>query len=276
MNDLEKVEALDDAISLPAVQNGKVVTVPIGLLSQPAKEAAENANAVAEHAAEAANNATEAAILANKAAEEAQNISSEFESKLEKEISDRQIADTENKNLIEGDPETVKNNIRNPFTYLGNFDTWSEAQIELDKLHSEAVDNTKIGEFRLLLNGRNIIVHNYVQNWATGVFTQTVKGLIQWNTESQTMDQSLNINTYERCYNEGTGWTTWEEGTAKIELAQELSTEEGSENKAISQKAVSEVLIPLQNIGTFVELVYTEAVEGKVMSATGTELTGTN
>lgn len=76
VNDLEKVETLDDAISLPAVQNGNVVTVPIGLLSQPAKEAAENANAVAEHAAEEANNATEAAILAKTAAEEAKSAAS--------------------------------------------------------------------------------------------------------------------------------------------------------------------------------------------------------
>lgn len=76
VNDLEKVEALDDAISLPAVQNGKVVTVPIGLLAKPAKEAAENANAVAEHAAEEANNATEAAILAKTAAEEAKSAAS--------------------------------------------------------------------------------------------------------------------------------------------------------------------------------------------------------
>ncbi len=247
VNDLEKVEALDDAISLPAVQNGKVVTVPIGLLSQPAKEAAENANAVAEHAAEEANNATEAAILAKTAAEEAQSVSSVFESELEKEISDRQIADTENKNLIEGDPETVKNNIRNPFTYLGNFDTWTEIQAELDKLHSQGEDNTKVGEFRMQLNNRNLIVRNFVQNWATGVFTQTVQGSIQWNTETQTMDQSLNINTYERHYNEGTGWTTWEEGTARIELAQELSTEDGSENKAISQKAVGEAVDEINN-----------------------------
>ena len=244
VNDLEKVEALDDAISLPAVQNGNVVTVPIGLLSQPAKEAAENANAVAEHAAEAANNATEAAILAKTAAEEAQSASSELESKLETEISNRQIADTENKNLIEGDPETVKNNIRNPFTYLGNFDTWTEIQAELDKLHSQGEDNTKVGEFRMQLNNRNLIVRNFIQNWVTGVFTQTIKGPIQWNTETQTMDQSLNIKTYERQYN-GTGWTTWEEGTAKIELAQELSTEEGSENKAISQKVVSDSFFEL-------------------------------
>lgn len=154
------------------------------------------------------------------------------------------------KKLIEGDKATVSNNNRNAFVWLGNFETWAEAQGEIDKLHAIGEDNTKVGEFRLLLNGRNLIVYNYVQNWATGVFTQTVKGSIQWNTESQTMDQSLNINTYERSYNEGTGWTTWEEGTAKIELAQELSTEEGSENKAISQKTVSEAInniyIPLE------------------------------
>ena len=254
VNDLEKVEALDDAISLPAVQNGNVVTVPISLLASPAIEAAqnansaaENANAAAEHAEEEANKAAEATVLANKAAEEAQSASSELESKLETEISNRQIADTENKNLIEGDPETVKNNIRNPFTYLGNFDTWTEIQAELDKLHSQGEDNTKVGEFRMQLNNRNLIVRNFVQNWATGVFTQTVQGSVRWNAETQTMDQSLNINTYERRYNEGTGWTTWEEGTAKIELAQELSTESGSENKAISQKAVSTSIYDLQN-----------------------------
>ena len=247
VNDLEKVETLDDATSLPATQNGKVVTVPISLLAKPAIDAAANADAAAEHAEEEANKATEAAVLAKKAAEEAQSVSSVFESKLEKEISDRQIADTENKNLIEGDPETVKNNIRNPFTYLGNFDTWTEIQAELDKLHSQGEDNTKVGEFRLLLNGRNLIVRNFVQNWATGVFTQTVQGSIQWNVETQTMDQSLNIKTYERRYNEGTGWTTWEEGTANIELAQELSTDEGSEKKAISQKAVSEAVDEINN-----------------------------
>lgn len=146
------------------------------------------------------------------------------------------------KKLIEGDKTTVTNNNRNAFVWLGNFETWAEAQAEIDKLHATGEDNTKVGEFRLLLNGRNLIVRNFVQNWATGVFTQTVQGSIQWNVETQTMDQSLNIKTYERRYNEGTGWTTWEEGTAKIELAQELSTEEGSENKAISQKAVSEVI----------------------------------
>lgn len=247
VNDLEKVETLDDATSLPATQNSKVVTVPINLLAKPAIDAAANADAAAEHAKEEAKKATEAATLANKAAEEAQNISSEFESKLEKEISDRQIADTENKNLIEGDPGTVKNNIRNSFTYLGNFNTWTETQVELDKLHSQGEDYTKVGEFRMQLNNRNIIVRNFVQNWATGVFTQTVQGSIQWNVETQTMDQSLNIKTYERRYNEGTGWTTWKEGTAKIELAQELSTEEGSENKAISQKTVSEAVDFINN-----------------------------
>ena len=146
------------------------------------------------------------------------------------------------KKLIEGDKATVTNNNRNAFVWLGNFETWAEAQTEIDKLHATGEDNTKVGEFRLLLNGRNLIVRNFVQNWATGVFTQTVQGSIQWNVETQTMDQSLNIKTYERRYNEGTVWTTWEEGTAKIELAQVLSTEEGSEKKAISQKAVSEAI----------------------------------
>lgn len=72
VNDLEKVETLDDATSLPATQNGKVVTVPISLLAKPAIDAAANADAAAEHAEEEANKATEAAISANTAAEEAQ------------------------------------------------------------------------------------------------------------------------------------------------------------------------------------------------------------
>ena len=147
------------------------------------------------------------------------------------------------KKLIEGDKATVTNNNRNAFVWLGNFETWAEAQTEIDKLHATGEDNTKVGEFRLLLNGRNLIVRNFVQNWATGVFTQTIQGSIQWNVETQTMDQSLKIKTYERRYNEGTGWTTWEEGAAKIELAQGLSTEEGSENNAISQKAVSYAIL---------------------------------
>lgn len=150
------------------------------------------------------------------------------------------------KKQIEGDKATVTNNNRNAFVWLGNFETWAEAQTEIDKLHATGEDNTKVGEFRLLLNGRNLIVRNFVQNWATGIFTQTVQGSIQWNVETQTMDQSLNIKTYERQYN-GTQWTTWEEGTAKIELAQELSTEEGSEKKAISQKAVSEAVDFINN-----------------------------
>lgn len=144
------------------------------------------------------------------------------------------------KKLIEGDKATVSNNNRNAFVWLGNFETWVEAQTEIDKLHATGEDNTKVGEFRLLLNGRNLIVHNYVQSWETGIFTQTIQGSILWNAETQTMDQSLNIKTYERQYN-GTEWTIWEEVTAKIELAQELSTDEGSENKAISQKAVSQI-----------------------------------
>lgn len=109
------------------------------------------------------------------------------------------------KKLIEGDKATVTNNNRNAFVWLGNFETWAEAQTEIDKLHATGEDNTKVGEFRLLLNGRNLIVRNFVQDWPTGVFTQTVQGSIQWNAETQTMDQSLNIKTYERCYNEGTG-----------------------------------------------------------------------
>lgn len=113
------------------------------------------------------------------------------------------------KKLIEGDKSTVTNNNRNAFVWLGNFETWDEAQVEIDKLHSTGEDNTKVGEFRLLLNGRNLIVYNYVQNWATGVFTQIVKGSIKWDEGSQTMDQSLSIHEYERIYNEGNGWGEW-------------------------------------------------------------------
>lgn len=154
-------------------------------------------------------------------------------------------------NALKGEPSAVSNNIRNAFIYLGDFATWAEAQTELDKLRSKGIDYTKIGSFRMLLNGRNVEVHNWVQNWTSSIFTQTVQGSIKWDAESQTMNQSLNINIYERRYTEGTGWTTWQEDTAKIGLAQELSTEEGSENKAIFQKAVSEALNPLQKIGTF-------------------------
>ncbi len=246
-------------------------------------------------------------------------------------------------NLLRGEAASISDNIRSPYTFIGNFATWTEVQTELDKLHNSdgGADNKVIGEFRVLLDGRNLLVRNWVQNWATGVFTQTVEGSVRWNGE--TMEQSLQIATYERRYNEGGGWGEWKSvetsggnmildwktdaattrkqvpqderkagmmisyrnasgewineqyvgmsfddtswaadanwqqiGASAIELAQELSTEEGSENKAISQKAVSEVLFPLQNLGTFIELVYTEVVDGKVMSATGAELTGTD
>lgn len=141
---------------------------------------------------------------------------------------------------LRGEPSAVTDNVRNPYTYLGSFKTWTEVQAELDKLHNSGIeaDNTKIGEFRVLLDGRNLLVRNWVQNWSTGVFTQTVEGSIRWNGE--TMEQSLQTNTYERRYNEDTGWTTWEEGTAKIELAQELGD---SNDKILSQKVVTDEIL---------------------------------
>lgn len=213
-------------------------------------------------------------------------------------------------NLLRGEPDSITNNIRSPYTFIGNFATWAEVQTELDKLHNSdgGADNKVIGEFRVQLDGRNLLVRSWVQNWATGVFTQTVEGSVRWNGE--TMEQSLQIATYERTYNGGSGWGEWKSvetscgnmildwktdaattrkqvpqderkagmmisyrnasgewineqyvgmsfddtswatdanwqqiGASAIELAQELSTEEGSENKAISQKAVSEELL---------------------------------
>ena len=215
-------------------------------------------------------------------------------------------------NLLRGEADSITDNIRNPYTYLGSFKTWTEVQAELDKLHNTGGENgtgesddTKIGEFRVQLDGRNLLVRNWVQNWSTGVFTQTVEGSIRWNGE--TMEQSLQTNTYERTYNGGSGWSVWQTasssggnmildwktdaattrkqvtqderkagmmisyknasgewineqyvgtsfddtswaadtnwqkiGASAIELAQDFSTEEGSEDKAISQKAVSE------------------------------------
>lgn len=213
-------------------------------------------------------------------------------------------------NLLRGEAASISDNIRSPYTFIGNFATWTEVQTELDKLHNSdgGADNKVIGEFRVLLDGRNLLVRSWVQSWATGVFTQTVEGSIRWNGE--TMEQSLQIATYERRYNEGSGWGEWKSvetsggnmildwktnaattrkqvpqderkagmmisyrnasgewineqyvgmsfddtswaadanwqqiGASAIELAQELSTEEGSEDKAISQKAVSEKLL---------------------------------
>ena len=90
---------------------------------------------------------------------------------------------------LRGEPSAVTDNIRNPYTYLGSFKTWTEVQAELDKLHNTGgkdgtgqPDQTKVGEFRVQLDGRNLIVRNWVQNWATGVFTQTVEGTIRWDT----------------------------------------------------------------------------------------------
>lgn len=116
---------------------------------------------------------------------------------------------------LRGEPSAVSDNIRNPYTYLGSFKTWTEVQAELDKLHNIGgkdgtgqPDQTKVGEFRVQLDGRNLIVRNWVQNWATGVFTQTVEGSIKWNGE--TMEQSLQTNAYERTYNGGSGWGIWQ------------------------------------------------------------------
>ena len=115
---------------------------------------------------------------------------------------------------LRGEPSAVTDNIRNPYTYLGGFKTWTEVQAELDKLHNTGgkdgtgqPDQTKVGEFRVQLDGRNLLVRNWVQNWSTGVFTQTVEGSIRWNGE--TMEQSLQTNTYERTYNAGSGWGEW-------------------------------------------------------------------
>jgi hypothetical protein len=149
------------------------------------------------------------------------------------------------KKLIEGDKVTVTNNIRNAFTYLGNFETWAEAQTELDKLHSVGQDNTKIGNFRFLLNGRNIDVNNWVQAWATGIFTQTVQGSIQWNDETHIMDQSLTINTYERQYN-GTGWTAWTKNVEDISIATEETSGLLSNNDKKKLNSLPQALTFLQ------------------------------
>lgn len=145
----------------------------------------------------------------------------ELESKLDKEISDRQTADTEHKKLIEGDPETIKDNTRNPFTYLGDFETWSEVQAELDKLHSEGEDNTKIGEYRLSLFGNNIIVSSFVSNTTNNEYVQRIQGVIRWNPEDDIMDFEYEgkINTYSRVYNKESGWTTWSESIPDINEA---------------------------------------------------------
>ena len=138
----------------------------------------------------------------------------ELDSKIENEIKARESADATHSSLLQGKPDSITNNIRNPYTYLGSFKTWTEVQAELDKLHNTGgkdgtgqPDQTKVGEFRVQLDGRNLIVRNWVQNWSTGVFTQTVEGSIRWNGE--TMEQSLQTNTYERTYNAGSGWGEW-------------------------------------------------------------------
>lgn len=215
-------------------------------------------------------------------------------------------------NIVRGETVYISDNIRSPYTFIGNFATWAEVQTELDKLHNSdgGADNKVIGEFRVQLDGRNLIVRSWVQNWATGVFTQTVEGSVRWNGE--TMEQSLQTNTYERTYNGGSGWGIWQTasssggnmildwktdvattrkqvmqderkagmmisyknvsgewineqyvgtsfddtswaadanwqqiGASAIELGQELSTEEGSEDRAISQKAVSEEFVKI-------------------------------
>lgn len=112
-------------------------------------------------------------------------------------------------NIVRGETGYISDNIRSPYTFIGNFATWAEVQTELDRLHNSdgGADNKVIGEFRVQLDGRNLLVRNWVQNWATGVFTQTVEGSVRWNGE--TMEQSLQIATYERRYNEGSGWSEW-------------------------------------------------------------------
>lgn len=150
----------------------------------------------------------------------------ELETKLDKEISDRQAADTEHKNLIEGDPETIKDNTRNPFTYLGDFETWSEAKTELDKLHSEGEDKTKIGEYRLSLFGNNITVSNFVSCSSNRKYIQRIQGIIRWDPEDDIMDIAFEgkIKTYSRVYNEESGWTTWSESIPDINEANAVSS----------------------------------------------------
>ncbi len=140
---------------------------------------------------------------------------------------------------LRGEPSAVTDNIRNPYTYLGSFKTWTEVQAELDKLHNTGgkdgtgqPDQTKVGEFRVQLDGRNLIVRNWVQNWATGVFTQTVEGTIRWDGE--TMQQSLQTATYERTYNSGVGWGAWKTADLgalqeKTDTLQETLTKETTE-----------------------------------------------
>lgn len=132
----------------------------------------------------------------------------EFERKLNNEITERTSSDTKLLNLIKGEPTEIENNIRNAFTFLGSFSTWKEAIVELDNLYYQGVNNKKIGHFRFLLNGRNIDVINWVQSWENAIFTQTIQGSIKWSDEAQEMLQDLKINTYGRVYNNNE-WTSW-------------------------------------------------------------------
>ena len=127
-------------------------------------------------------------------------------------------------NIVRGETVYISDNIRSPYTYIGNFATWAEVQTELDKLHNSdgGADNKVIGEFRVLLDGRNLLVRNWVQNWLTGAFTQTVEGSIRWNGE--TMEQSLQINTYERIYNGGSGWSEWKISSGKTQKLRDIES----------------------------------------------------
>lgn len=170
-------------------------------------------------------------------------------------------------NLLRGEADSITNNVRNPYTYLGSFKTWTEVQAELDKLHNTGgesgagvSDDTKIGEFRVLLDGRNLLVRNWVQNWSTGVFTQTVEGSIRWNGE--TMEQSLQTNTYERTYNGGSGWSVWQTASSsggnmildwKTDAAttrKQVTQDERKAGMMISYKNASGEWINEQYVGT--------------------------
>ncbi len=127
-------------------------------------------------------------------------------------------------NIVRGEAASISDNIRSPYTFIGNFATWAEVQTELDKLHNSdgGADNKVIGEFRVQLDGRNLLVRNWVQNWATGVFTQTVEGSVSWNGE--TMEQSLQIATYERTHNESSGWGEWEISSKETQKLRDIES----------------------------------------------------
>ena len=79
---LPEAGSLDNIQSLPAMQGTQMVSVPISLLSQPATEAAANANTAATSATNAASKATTAAASATSAAANANTAASKFTSVL--------------------------------------------------------------------------------------------------------------------------------------------------------------------------------------------------